>query len=93
MKDFHYARSRKITRSRNTYKLPQELLDPQVPHSFSQEQNTEARKLDRGRNLQLLTIQIWNNLWSTLDYKQNSLINPTHRIDEKLKAQVWVREN
>jgi len=35
--------SRKITWCCNTYnELPQELLDPQVPHLFMQEQHTQA---------------------------------------------------
>ena len=45
MKDFHYndpARSL----GANTYnELPQELLEPQVPHLFPQEQHTRTRKL------------------------------------------------
>ena len=46
MKDFHYNRSCKITRYCNTYNgLPQELLDPQVPHLFPQEQHTRTCKL------------------------------------------------
>jgi len=43
MKDFHYNRSLKITQCRNTYNdLPQELLDSQVSHLFSQEQHMQA---------------------------------------------------
>jgi len=43
---FHYNRSRKITQWRNTYnELLQELLDPQVPHLFPQEQHTRTRNL------------------------------------------------
>ena len=46
MKDFHENRSRKITQCRNTYnEFTLELLDPQVPNLFLQEQHTQAHKL------------------------------------------------
>ena len=71
IKNFHYNKSRKITRCRNTYnELPQELLNPQVPHLFPQEQHATRKLVEAATSTTPPKYKVEHLAISSLDHQQ-----------------------